>query len=108
NVLQNALRHTPPSGWVRLNSRVREDGGTVLEVCDNGPGMSAETLEQIGRPFQRPDAARNREDGGAGLGIALCRTFALALGAQFELNSEPGAGTTATISLPAAPRETNA
>ncbi len=108
NVLQNALRHTPPSGWVRLNSRVREDGGTVLEVCDNGPGMSAETLEQIGRPFQRPDAARNREDGGAGLGIALCRTFALALGAQFELNSEPGAGTTATISLRAAPRETNA
>lgn len=105
NVLENAMRHTPANGMVALGARVRDDGRTVLEIADNGPGMTAEELAQIGRPFHRPDTARNREDGGAGLGIALCHTFARALHAEFRLDSQPGVGTTATIVLPVEHRE---
>jgi signal transduction histidine kinase len=100
NVVDNGLRHTPSSGEVLVDATCDTDGSVRITIADNGPGMSAEILARVGQPFQRPDAARSRDDGGAGLGLALCRTFAAALGATFTLESTPGVGTFATVVLP--------
>ena len=81
---------------MRLCAR-RETGRLTLTVQDTGRGMDAETLAHIGEPFYRPDKARSREQGGAGLGLALCFQIAQSHGAALSFTSAPGAGTTATV-----------
>ena len=85
-----------PGGSVRLCAR-RETGRLTLTVQDTGRGMDAETLAHIGEPFYRPDKARSREQGGAGLGLALCFQIAQSHGAALSFTSAPGAGTTAAV-----------
>ncbi|MGC4042223.1 MAG: ATP-binding protein [Armatimonas sp.] len=94
NLLCNALRHTPETGSVI----VRWESGT-LTVADTGEGIPAEALPRIGEPFFRPDSSRARSGGGAGLGLAICKEIAHALGSNLEIQSEQGKGTTVTIAL---------
>ena len=75
----------------------RRDGIPLVLVCDNGAGMSAETLRRVGEPFYREDKARSRRWGGAGLGVSICRAIADAHGAVLEYDSKKGEGTTATV-----------
>lgn len=93
NLLSNALRHTPETGSVMIRW---QDG--ILTVTDTGEGIPTEALSRIGEPFYRPDSARARSAGGAGLGLAICKEIAHALGSQLEIQSEQGKGT--TVSLP--------
>lgn len=100
NLLDNALRHTPADGRVRVRARTA-DGGVEIAVEDTGEGIAPEHQERLGEAFYRPDAARSRSTGGAGLGLAICTALAHALGGTLSIRSEPGRGTTVTLTLPA-------
>lgn len=96
NLLDNAVKACEPTGAIELSSRM-EEGLTVLEVKDNGRGIAQEQLARITEPFYRGDKSRSRAQGGAGLGLALCKQIAASLGASLEFASEPGKGTTVRI-----------
>lgn len=100
NLLDNALRHTPADGRVCIRAREHEEGGIVITVADTGEGIPAEHLSRVMEPFYRADAARSRRSGGAGLGLAICRSLAETLGGGLRLESALGTGTIVTVILP--------
>jgi two-component system, NtrC family, sensor histidine kinase KinB len=98
NLIQNAIQHTPRGGSVRLSAR-RDGDGVRVEVCDTGRGIPREHLPRLFEKFYRiPGASR---PGGAGLGLAIVREIITAHGGRVDVSSQPGKGTTFTISLPA-------
>jgi signal transduction histidine kinase len=100
NLLDNALRHTPVGGTVRLTC-ARERSQLTLIVADNGEGIGADHLPRVFERFYRADAARDREHGGAGLGLAIARALIEAHGGSLAVASDgPGTGATFTITLP--------
>ena len=86
NLLDNALRHTPPAGRVMLSVNVDRDW-LVLQVADNGDGIAAEHLPHLFERFYRVDAARNREHGGAGIGLAITKALVEAHGGHISAAS---------------------
>jgi heavy metal sensor kinase len=99
NLVENALRHTPPEGHICVSARSRGEK-VVLTVEDTGEGIPPEHLPFVCDRFYRVDAARSRPAGGAGLGLSICRSIAQAHGGTLEIRSLPGAGTTVTVTLP--------
>ena len=97
NLVDNALKY---GGGARINLRL-DSGAAVVEIADNGPGLSADELGRVFQPFYRTDASRNLDNGGVGLGLPIARSTARAHGGDVELMSQPG-GTTAIVTLPAA------
>jgi two-component system sensor histidine kinase CpxA len=73
NLVRNALRYAGEAGPVAVTARA-EGAEIVLAVEDQGPGVPADTLTRLGEPFYRPEFARTRETGGAGLGLAIVRS----------------------------------
>lgn len=101
NLLENALRHTPPEGSVELTGQAA--GGWVdLRIRDTGPGIDPEHLPHLFDRFYRADPSRERATGGAGLGLAIVKQLVEAHGGRVSAESRPGAGTTFTVRLPAA------
>ncbi|MDE2082134.1 MAG: PAS domain-containing protein [Burkholderiales bacterium] len=105
NLASNAIRHGRAPGGashVSLQARADADADAVL-LCirDNGPGMTPEQLQRLFEPFERLGATDG--SGGHGLGLFVTRRLARQLGAEVELHSRPGAGTTATLRLPLLP-----
>jgi signal transduction histidine kinase len=102
NLLTNALRHTPTGGRVEVS--VGEDGNDiVLAVTDDGDGIPAEHLPRIFDRFYRVDAARDRDHGGTGVGLAISRAIAHAHAGDLTAVSEgPGRGSTFSLRVPAA------
>lgn len=101
NLLDNALQHTPAGG--RVSIQLLSSGGNAqLIVQDTGCGIASEHLPRVFDRFYRVDTARSRRTGGSGLGLAICQSLAEAHGGQIECKSEPGRGTTMTVSLPLA------
>jgi two-component system phosphate regulon sensor histidine kinase PhoR len=99
NLLDNAVKYTPEGGEVRV--RVWADGGQALiEVRDNGIGIPAADLPRVFERFYRVDRARSREMGGTGLGLSIVKHLIQAMHGTVSATSEPGVGTTFTISLP--------
>lgn len=99
NLLENALRHTPEPGRVRLN--LTDDGRfTQITVEDDGVGIAPEHLERVFERFYRVDDARDRDAGGSGLGLAICRDLVRAHGGEIRLESRVGRGTRAVVTLP--------
>ncbi len=103
NLASNAVKFTE-GGRVGITAR-RLSGATgdtiVFEISDTGIGM---TTEQVGRLFQdftQADASTTRRYGGTGLGLAISRRFCRTMGGDITVESEPGRGSTFTISLPA-------
>jgi heavy metal sensor kinase len=97
NLADNAVRYTG-QGAVTLGWR-NGAGDVELFVRDTGPGVPAAQRERIFERFHRVDAARSRQDGGAGLGLAICRWIAEAHGGSIELDASR-AGSTFTVRLP--------
>jgi signal transduction histidine kinase len=100
NLLDNALRHTPESApSVQISSRVA-DRIWHVSVKDHGEGILQEHLPHLTEPFYRVDKARQRETGGYGLGLYLCRVIVEAHGGSLDIQSKPGEGTQVNFSLP--------
>jgi two-component system OmpR family sensor kinase len=99
NLLQNAIRHTPPSGDIRVNLIVEGDTAT-LSVNDTGTGIPADALPHLFERFYRVDASRNRHTGGHGLGLAICKSLLDVHHGSIRCESEVGKGTRFIITLP--------
>lgn len=98
NLLDNALKYTPPAGRVRLSCRRRGDA-VVLEVTDTGVGIPADELPRIFDEFYRVRRAPQGE--GAGLGLAIVRRLVLAMGGRIDVTSQTGSGSRFSVELPA-------
>jgi len=101
NLLDNAIKYTPAGGRVRLSVQ-REPGYAVLEVTDDGIGIPAEALPHVFKRFFRVDGSRSREQGGAGLGLAIVKSICSAHGADIEVISTVGRGSTFRLRQPLA------
>ncbi|MCQ2998059.1 ATP-binding protein [Pseudomonas syringae] len=95
NLMDNALRHTPESGLIRLQAR-RHGERVIISVEDNGEGIA---YGQQGRIFE-PFVQVGRKKGGAGLGLALCKEIVQLHGGRMGVYSRPGQGTQFYMALP--------
>ena len=100
NLVGNAIKFTPPGGWVRLACEGTAEWVDV-HVRDNGPGIAADQHEKIFDAFTQIDRRMNSPQEGVGLGLAISRDLAYAMGGDLTVESEPGVGSTFTLRLPA-------
>jgi heavy metal sensor kinase len=102
NLLDNAVKHTPAGGCVRV-ALAREDGHYTIAVSDTGSGIPAEAQPHIFERFYRVDRARAREGeaGGVGLGLSIASLIAELHGGRVALERSDARGSTFVISLPA-------
>ena len=105
NLLANVRAHTPTGTetMVRLGDL---DGVAVVEIADNGPGLTEEQAARAFERFYRVDASRSRIHGGAGLGLSIVAAIVAAHGGSVSAASGPGGGATFTVRLPLEPDET--
>ena len=97
NLLQNAIRHTPADGTVRMEAR-RGPDGLEFVVEDTGEGIPEEALQHVFEPFWRGDASRSGN--GSGLGLALAKRIVDGLGGHIEVESRPAFGSRFSVVLP--------
>lgn len=104
NLVSNALRHTPPGTCVTVSVNVEADD-VALEVSDDGPGMSEESVARAFERFYRADFSRTRDGdvSGSGLGLAIVQALVQAHGGQALICSPPGRGTVVSVRLPRLP-----
>ncbi len=100
NVVRNAVRHTAPDTPVEV-SLEQEGTFAVLRVRDHGPVVPDETLDQLFRPFYHVEAARERESGGVGLGLAITQRAIASHGGSVIASNAPGGGLQIELRLPA-------
>ena len=100
NLVRNALRYAGDAGPISLTAR-REGDRVLIDVEDHGPGVPAEALARLGEPFYRPEAARARETGGVGLGLAIVRSGVAACGGEVRFSNRTPHGFAAQIVLAA-------
>ncbi|MCD7769897.1 MAG: HAMP domain-containing histidine kinase [Oscillospiraceae bacterium] len=98
NLIDNGFKYGRPEGHVWVSVR-RQSGETLLEVRDDGIGISTEEQEKVWQRFYQVDASRG-DEGGAGLGLAMVRQIAQAHGGYMTLDSVPGVGSRFTLHLP--------
>ncbi len=101
NLLANVRAHTP-RGTVTVVRVGARTGSGVIEVSDNGPGLPAETEGRVFERFYRADPSRSRQNGGAGLGLAIVAAIVAAHGGTVAASAGPGGGATFTVWLPTA------
>ena len=99
NLIDNAINYTPEGGavCVRLDN---EQDEVCVEVADTGPGIPEDDLPHIFERFYRVDKSRDRDKGGAGLGLAIAKTILELHGRSLEVESTVGEGTTFRFRLP--------
>lgn len=103
NLLDNALRHTPRGGAVELTA-VADRHELTITVADSGEGIDAAHLPHVFDRFYRADTARNRDRGGAGIGLAIAKALTEAHGGRITAHSQgPGTGSAFTVVLPIRP-----
>lgn len=101
NLLSNALKFTPKDGKVELSTEnLLSQHSLSIRVKDNGPGIAAEHLPQIFDRFYRIENPLLQSQSGSGLGLALTRELITLMNGTVSVESEPGAGTQFTITLP--------
>jgi two-component system OmpR family sensor kinase len=109
NLMNNALKHTPDRSPIAVRILAGRQGGNVsvpaaiLEVADQGPGLSRDQAERVFERFYRADQARGRRTGGSGLGLAIVSALVTAHGGTVGVNTSPGQGATFWITFPLAP-----
>ena len=99
NLLVNASKFSPEGSTILLKSKV-EDGNLVVNIADNGPGISRKDQKRIFKSYQRYDTSTNECMSGLGLGLSLCKTLVELHGGKIWLESKKGKGTTFAFSIP--------
>ena len=99
-LLDNAIRHTPSGGRVRVAVAVTPEGQARIAVRDEGEGIAPEHLAHVFERFYRADGARGRSSGGTGLGLAIARAICQAHDGEISVTSAPGQGATFLVALP--------
>ena len=102
NLLANAVKFTPEGGRILVSSTA-DDKSVSIHVADTGPGVPRDKHEAVFEPFVQLDRALTRTTDGTGLGLAISRGLARGMGGDVTLQSEVGAGSTFTLTLPLAP-----
>ena len=101
NLVSNSIRYTPDGGTITLAWHVDEDGRGTFSVADTGIGIAPEHVPRLTERFYRVDRSRSRATGGTGLGLAIVKHVLLRHQAELDVMSEPGAGSTFGVVLPA-------
>ncbi|MFJ9472907.1 sensor histidine kinase [Streptomyces caniferus] len=101
NLLDNALRYTPPGTPISVTVRAPDGARVELHVTDQGPGMDPGTAGRIFERFYRGDASRTPGAGGTGLGLSIVKSITEAHGGTVSVRTAPGEGSTFTVTLPA-------
>jgi len=106
NLLSNAVKFTAEDGHIRLDTRFVAREGEVftikITVTDDGIGISEEQQQQLFRSFQQAESGTSRRFGGTGLGLAISKNIVEMMGGSFELDSEPGRGSSFSFTFKAA------
>ncbi|MDA3869326.1 MAG: ATP-binding protein [Gammaproteobacteria bacterium] len=100
NLLDNAITHTPEDALPPEISLSLENTHAVVTVTDHGPGIELQHLPKLTEPFYRVDPSRQRETGGYGFGLYLCKMITQAHGGRLEIESKIGTGTRVVVKLP--------
>jgi len=101
NLLTNVRAHTPPGTTASIT--VSDDDDVLVEVADDGPGLTDEQANRVFERFYRADPSRSRRHGGTGLGLGIVAAIVAAHGGSVDVVSAPGEGTTIRVHLPAGP-----
>jgi len=100
HLINNAIKFTE-RGSVTVSARVNEDGRDVeFKVADTGIGIPKETMPLIFDKFRQADSSETRVHGGVGLGLYIVKKFTELLGGEIDVQSEPGKGSTFTVTIP--------
>lgn len=97
NLIDNAIKY---GGAAEVGVCRDEQGSLCVTVSDRGPGVPEHELEQVLQPFYRLEASRNRDTGGAGLGLAIATQLMRSTGGDLRLANREGGGLVATVVLP--------
>jgi signal transduction histidine kinase len=100
NLLDNAVRHSPPEGRVWVSAH-ELDGVTTIAVTDEGPGIPPHEAERVFERFYRTDGARSARAGGSGLGLAIARWIVDAHGGAIHAEGREPSGCRVVVELPA-------
>jgi len=99
NLLDNAIRYTPPGGRITVALETSE-AGVRIRIADTGVGIPPEHASHVFERFYRSDEARSRAAGGFGLGLSIVKWIAEAHRGAVDCASAPGTGSTFTVTLP--------
>lgn len=99
NLLDNAIKYSNTGKSVRIRAE-RTEGGTLIQIDDEGVGIPREDMSRIFERFYRVDRARSSSVGGTGLGLSIVRHVIGLLQGKVEIKSDLGVGTTVRISFP--------
>lgn len=97
NLIDNALKY---GGTAEVSAWRNKQGAMCMAVCDRGPGIPEDQLEQVLQPFYRLEGSRSRDTGGTGLGLAIAAQLARAIGGSLQLSNREGGGLAAVVTLP--------
>ena len=103
NLLENAVRHSPEGGAVRVRAQ-RGERGVRIEVLDDGPGIPDDEATRVFERFYRSDSARATKDGGAGLGLAIAQWIVELHGGEIHPERREPHGCRMVVTIPAAAR----
>ena len=101
NVLDNAVKFSPPGSQIRIQVAT-EERSAVVAVSDSGPGVLPEEVPRLFERFYRGSASKGPDTPGVGLGLAICRLLVEAQGGGISIGNTPGAGATVRVRLPLA------
>ena len=102
NLLENALHFSVSGGSIKVSAVLARDNSVVVSVSDTGSGIDPDDLDKVFDHFYKADRARQRNYGGAGIGLALVRKYIELHGGRVWAESKPGKGSTFSFTLPAA------
>ncbi|MBM3149003.1 MAG: cell wall metabolism sensor histidine kinase WalK, partial [Chloroflexi bacterium] len=104
NLMDNAIRHTPAGGSIKISACLDKQGWVAVSVSDTGSGVAPEDLPFVFGHFYKADRSRQRGHGGAGIGLALVKQLVELHGGKAWAESKVGKGSTFYFTLPAAPK----